>query len=92
MPLFTKNWKQRFYDFYFGIKPKKLPEVKKGDIFIFNATDEKNPFKIEPPREVEVKDVKQGYVLYRFCGSSLFQNESKDIKTFCNIYIKKEAD
>jgi len=61
-------------------------DIKKGDEFIFNASEEKNPFKKEPFR-VRVKAVKNGFVNYEFIGSSLWTNESMGIVNFNFCYI-----
>lgn len=93
--LLFKNWRKRFHDFYFGIEAKnrppkdKLPKVEVGDVFVFRGMDSKNPFKKAAGHDIEVKDVKEGYVLYRFCEGILWQNESADIKTFTYMYMKK---
>ena len=84
MSLF-KNWRKRFYDFYFGLYAK----VEIGDVFVFQGVASKNPFEKAVGHEVEVKDVKEGYVLYKFCEGFLWQDESADIKTFTYMYMKK---
>ena len=80
----------KFHDFYFGIEaeePKKKPlkdeDFPLNSIWIFK---DKNPFK---RFKVEIKDVKEGHVLYRHCVSkSLFQDESCTMASFVNMYKK----
>lgn len=88
-----KNWKKKFHDFYFGVVPKEepLPEIKIGEIYKFQRTNEKDPFRRrEDSFCIEVKDIEDGYVLYRHCISTFMcQNESCSIKTFHYMYQKK---
>lgn len=63
------------------------PKVEKGQIWVFDDwNDQGNPFYDKKSWEVEVKDVKKGWVNYCYCNSPLFQNESMKISVFRFCY------
>jgi len=51
---------------------------------IYRRIPDDNPF--AESWQVEVKDVRDEWVLYRFCEGSLFQNESLRQEMFLQIY------
>lgn len=66
----------------------KESDVKKGGIYKFR--DEVDPFGVKTSRLVKVKDVKDGWVNYRFLNSKFFQNEVMKINSFLLSYELKE--
>lgn len=63
-----------------------IKTLNAGDIFIIDDYN-RNPF-ADPPHKVVVKDVKNGWVNYRFIDSTLFQNESMRVSSFMFCYKK----
>ena len=59
--------------------------VKKGQVYIFDDSDAKNPF-IEKPHIVRVKAVKNKFVNYEFIHGELYKNESLPISRFNFCY------
>lgn len=65
---------------------KQKPAPVPGQIRQFDRNYEKtNPFKSKP-HSVEVLEVKDGWVRFRHLDSTMWQNESLKIKTFCFCY------
>ena len=92
----------RFHNFYFGIdqlkkkteesKPKVKPisdeeKFPIGSIWEFR---DKNPFK---RFDVQIKELREGHILYRHCISSIMcQKESCSISFFIHMYRKKNIN
>lgn len=57
-----------------------------GEIFVLdNSEDSTNPFKKPPPR-IKVIAVRDRWVNYKFCDSSMWQNESMCLASFLYCY------
>jgi hypothetical protein len=66
---------------FFGAKPKA------GDIYELDESNEKsNPFRKQSSHLVEVLNVKDGWVNFKYCGSKWYTNESLGVRTFRFCY------
>lgn len=72
------------------IKKVILPKICTGEIYILRGYDSKrtkNPFEKDVDYRVEIKEVKNGYVLYRLLpGDTFYQNESCGVIMFWSLY------
>ena len=71
-----------------GVVDYLLGPIEPGSKWIHKDHDNENPFQ-DKPLKVEVKEVKNGWVNYRFLNdSTMFQNESNKKIIFKGIYRK----
>lgn len=70
----------------FLLLPKKPDPIPGEHYMLFE--NESNPFRNKNGPMVEIIDIKNGWVKYRFFGISLFQNESMKIDIFHSCYKK----
>jgi hypothetical protein len=88
---FIKKLKNEFHEYCCsGIAKKETEPIDEeqftiGSIWIF---EEANPFQ---RFKTEIKDVREGHVLYRHCiSTSIFQNESCSMERFLYMYKKEK--
>lgn len=63
--------------------------IRPGDIFVFDSDKYKgNPFAKGNPHRVKVLAVKDGWVNYRWCGPTIWDNESMRVGNFRFCYKK----
>ncbi len=73
-----------------GVVNYLLGPIEPGSKWIFKDHDNEDPFQ-NKPLKVEVKEVKNGWVNYRFLNdSTMFQNESTKKSIFMWMYRKIE--
>ena len=79
---------KKFYVHEF-INPKILPDPKVGETWESNRTP-KNPF--DTPAYVDIEDIKDGWVKYRYLGAFLspFYSSFRNFKTLFIPYNYKE--
>lgn len=74
------NWLKRM----FCSEQPTLSTPKPGEVFTFKD-DSDCPFE-RPIFKVEVLEVREGWVRYKFLGSSMFQNEVMKLSSFRHCY------
>jgi len=61
--------------------------ITRGQIYILRGGSNKgNPFSDDKNHTVEIIDVKDGFVNYKFVGSTIFINESMKTSVFNGVY------
>ena len=71
------------------------PKIEIGDVFELDTADDNNPFKKKKNFKVVVKDVRNGYILYRYqfeVGRGSLQNESLSARMFASCYKRVPKD
>lgn len=78
---------QELTDLFRSVITKETIQI--GDIFVYTGDDKKNPFNNQPLEEVEIIDIKNGYIQYKSLTYKILSTTSNSIMIFRSMYKKK---
>lgn len=66
--------------------PPIYRKPKPGEVWMYKQKKTRDPWGCESGHKVEVLDVREGWVRYKFAGSTLWTDEHQKMKSFVYCY------